>query len=152
MNRYQKLAWLNIIVIISTIIITTTAIAVEIHIRGFSTIGFWFITILVILKFKPFMFKKPQARDKVVLDERDIDITKKALAIAYKIFWYVLISVCFLLFLIIGPRNSVPVTTLPLIAIGSALFIQVACSVSMLVQYGRGGKNTNKIQEGKCYE
>ena len=142
MNRYQKLAWFNLIVIISTIIITTTGIMVELKIKGYSDNFLWFfVTPLLLLKLKPFLFKKPQGRDKVVLDERDFDITKKALAIAYKIFWYVLISLCFLLFLIIGPRNSVPVITLPLIAIGSALFIQVVCSASILVQYGRGGKD-----------
>ena len=78
MNRYQKLAWLNLIVITSTIIITSTAIAVEIYIRGYSTIGFWFIGILVILKFNRFLFKKPQGQDQVVCDERDSLIIKRA--------------------------------------------------------------------------
>jgi hypothetical protein len=142
MNRLQKMSWFNIIVIISTIIITTTGIMVELEIKGYSDNCLWFFVIpLLLLRLKPFLFKKPQGRDKVVLDERDFDITKKALAIAYKIFWYVFIALSFLLFLIIGPRNSVPAITLPLIAIGSALFIQVACSAAILVQYGRGGKD-----------
>jgi hypothetical protein len=34
MNRYQKIAWLNLIVIAATIIVTATAIAVEFHMRG----------------------------------------------------------------------------------------------------------------------
>ena len=142
MNRYQKMAWLNLIVIFAAVTITTAVIMIELAIKGYSDSFLWFfVTPLLLLKLKPFLFKKPQGQDKVVLDERDLDITKKALAIAYKIFWYVLISLCLLLFLIIGPRNSVPIITLPLIAIGSALFIQVVCSTSILILYGRGEKS-----------
>ena len=54
MNRYQKLAWFNLIVITVTIIITTTAIAIEIHWRGYSTIAPGFIVILALLKLNPF--------------------------------------------------------------------------------------------------
>jgi len=141
MNRYQKLAWFNLIVITATIIITSTAIAIETHIRGYSTTGLWFfVGPLLLLRFKPFLFKKPQGQDKVVCDERDGFIIKRALSFAYTTFWWVFILSCFLLFLIIGPRNSVPTITLPLMAIGGALFIQIVCSVAILVQYGRRSK------------
>ena len=140
MNRYQKLAWLSLIVITATIIMTTTAIAIEVHIRGYSTIGFWFITPLVILKFKPFLFKKPQGTDKVVCDERDGLIVKRALSFAYTTFWIVFVLSSFLLWWFIGPRNSVPTLTLPLMVLGGALFMRIVCSVAILVQYGRGGK------------
>jgi len=142
MNRYQKLAWYNLIVIAATIIITSTAVAIEFHIRGYSTTGLWFfVGILLLLKFKPFLFKKPQGQDKVVCDERDSFIIKRALSFAYTTFWIVFVASCFLLFLIIGPRNSVPTITLPLMAIGGALFMKIVCSVAILVQYGRGGKD-----------
>lgn len=140
MNRLQKLSWFNIIIIFATIIITTTVIMVEVAKKGYSNFGLYFLAIPVLLKFNPFLLKKLQSRDKVVLDERDIDITKRALAITYKIFWFVFIAFCFLLFIIIGPRGFVPVITLPLIAIGSAFFMRVVCSVSILIQYGKEGK------------
>ena len=142
MNRYQKLAWFNLIVITASIIITTTAIAIEIHIRGYSTIGGWFVAILVLLKFKPFMFKKPQGQDKVVCDERDTLIVKRALSFAYTTFWWVFIASSFAvhIFMGMGPKSSVPTITLPLMAIGGALFLQIVISVAILVQYGRGGK------------
>ena len=140
MNRYQKLAWLNLVVIIATIIITTAAITIEIYIRGYSTIGFWFITPLVILKFKRFMFKKPQGDDKVVCDERDGLIVKRALAFAFMAFWWVFVLLSFLLFLIIGPKNSVPTITLPLMALGGGILMKTVCSIAMLVLYGRSDK------------
>ena len=89
MNRYQKLAWWNLIVITLTIIITTTAVAIELHIRGFSTIAPWFVAILALLKFNPYLFKKPQGQDKVVSDERDEFIIKRAVSFAYTTFWIV---------------------------------------------------------------
>ncbi len=49
MNRYQKIAWFNLIVITATIIVTAIAITVEFRIRGYSTIGLWFVGILVLL-------------------------------------------------------------------------------------------------------
>ncbi len=137
MNRYQKLAWFNLIVITATILITTSAVAIEIHLRGYSTIGIWFVAILVLLKFKPLLFKKPQGQDKVVCDERDSFIVKRALSFAFKAFWWVFVLSSFLLWWFIGPRNSVPTLALPLMAFGGALFLQIVCSIAILVQYGR---------------
>jgi len=146
MNRYQKLAWFNLIVITATIIITSTAVAIEIHMRGYSTIGGWFVAILVLLKFKPFMFKKPQGQDKVVCDERDTLIVKRARSFAYTTFWWVFIVSSFAvhIFMGMGPKSSVPTITLPLMAVGGALFMQTLCSVAILVQYGWGGKDGEK--------
>jgi hypothetical protein len=143
MNRYQKLAWFNLIVITATIIITSAAVAIELHIRGYSTIGVWFVAILALLKFKPFMFKKPQGRDKVLCDERDTLIVKRALSFAYTTFWIVFIVSSFAvhIFMGMGPKSSVPTITLPLMAVGGALFMKVVCSVAILVQYGRKEKN-----------
>jgi hypothetical protein len=140
MNRYQKLAWFNLAVISATIIITSTAITIEFHMRGYSTIGPWFIAIMALLRFNPFLFKKPQGRDKVVCDERDSFIRKRALSFAYTSFWIVLVLSSFLLFIIIGPKNSVPTITLPLMAVGGGLFMKIVCSVAILVQYGWGRK------------
>ena len=139
MNRYQKLAWYNLIVIISTLTLTSAAIAVEIRMRGFSTVGFWFIAILVLLKFKPFLFKKPQGADTVVCDERDGFIAKRANSFAYTTFWIIFFFSTLATHLILGPRSSVPTITLPLIAVGGSLLIQVLRSIAILIQYGKGG-------------
>lgn len=140
MNRYQKLAWWNIIVITFTIIITTAAIAIEFHIRGYSTLGIYFIAPLVLLKFNRFLFKKPQNEGGVVSDERDSLIVKRALAFTFMTFWWVFLISSFLLWWFIGPRNSVPTITLPLMVFAAALFMKIVCSVAILVQYGREPK------------
>jgi len=136
MNRYQKLAWWNLIVITFTIIITTAAIAIEFHIRGYSTLGIYFIAPLVLLKFNRFLFKKPQSEGSVVSDERDSLIIKRALTFTFMAFWWVFVISSFLLWWFIGPRNSVPTITLPLMALGGGIFMKIVCSAAILVQYG----------------
>ncbi len=143
MNRYQKLSWFNLIVITSTIVLTSTAVAIELHIRGYSTVGLWFVGLLVLLRFKPFLFKKPQGEDTVVCDERDILIINRAKSFAYTTFWVVFLVSSFAVHILkgMGPTSSVPTITLPLMAVGGALFMQIVCSAAILVQYGRGGGN-----------
>jgi hypothetical protein len=139
MNRLQKLAWFNLIVIAATIIVTALAITIEIRIRGYSTTGLWvFVALLLPLKFKSYLFKK--SPNKVLSDERDELIQKRAITVAYTVFWWVFLISSFSLFLIIGPKNVVPTITLPLMVIAGALFIQAVCSISILVQYGWTGK------------
>jgi hypothetical protein len=140
MNRYQKLAWWNLSVIAVTIIITSAAVAIEFHIRDYSIIGPCFIAILVLLKLNPFLFKKPQSQSGVISDERDSFIVKRAVSFAYTTFWIIFFISSFLLFLIMGPRSSVPTITLPLMVFGVAVFMKIVCSVAILVQYGRGVK------------
>jgi hypothetical protein len=140
MNRYQKLAWWNIIVITFTIIITTAAIAIEFHIRGYSTLGIYFIAPLVLLKFNRFLFKKPQSEGGVVSDERDSLIIKRALVFTFMAFWWIFLISSFLLWWFIGPRNSVPTITLPLMVLGGGVFMKIVFSVAILVQYGREPK------------
>ena len=142
MNRYQKLAWFNIIVITVTIIITSTAVTIEFHIRGYSEIGLYFIAPLVLLRLKPFLFKKPQSKGGVVSDERDTLIVKRAVSFAYTTFWIVFFVFSFALhiFMGMGPKSSVLTITLPLTAVGGALFMKIVCSIAILVQYGWGNK------------
>ena len=97
--------------------------------------------IMALLKFNRFLFKKPESASGVVSDERDSFIIKRAVSFAYTTFWIVFVLSTFLSFLIIGPRNSVPTITLPLMALGGAVLMKILSSAAILVQYGRGGNN-----------
>ena len=141
MNRYQKIAWFNLIVMIGTIIITAIAVTIEFGLRGYSTIGLYFVGLLAFLRFSPFIFKKPHGKDTVVCDERDSFIIKRALSIAYTFFWIVFFVSSFTVYIFtgMGPKSTVPAITLPLMAIGGGLFMKMVCSIAILVQYGKGG-------------
>ena len=142
MNRYQKLAWFNIIVITATIVITTAGIAIEIRWRGYSTIAPCFFLILILLRLNPFLFKKPKGQNMVVSDERDSFIIKRAVSFAYTTFWIVFIVSSFAVHIFkgMGPKSSVPTISLPLMAVGGGLLMKILSSVAILVQYGRRGK------------
>jgi len=141
MNRYQKLAWWNLIVITFTIIITTAAIAIEVHIRGYSTLGIFFLAPLILLQYNRYLFNKPQSTGGVVSDERDSFIVQRATSFAYKSFWFVFFASSLAVHIFKGwGRGSVQAGILPLMAIGGALFMKIMCSVSILIQYGRGEK------------
>jgi hypothetical protein len=141
MNKFQKIAWFNLAIMTLTIVATSAGIAVELRMRGYSTIAPWlFVGGLVLLKLTRFLFDKPQSPYGVVADERDHQILQKALAFAWTAFWFVFVGSCLLSFLLIGPRNSVPAITLPLIAVGAGLFVKIVCSISILIQYGFGDK------------
>jgi len=144
MNRLQKIAWFNLIVITTTIIVTTAAITIEVHIRGYSTIGWLFIGLMAPLKLTPLLFRKRHGNDKVISDERDLYIKDRAFSFSNVIFWWTFILSCFLLWWFVGPKNSVPTLVLPLLAVGSALFIEIVCSISILVQYAKDGNNKNE--------
>ena len=143
MNRYQKLAWFNLIVITAAFVITTAAVIVEIRWRGYSTIAPWFfIVLLLLLKLNPFLFRKPQSEGGIVSDERDIYIRKRALSFAYTTFWIVFFISSLAVHILkgMGPKSSVPTITLPLMAFGGAIFMRIMCSAAILVQYGWGNK------------
>jgi hypothetical protein len=141
MNRYQKIAWFNLIVIAVATVATSVAIAAEFHLRGYSTMGLFSLGILVLLKFTPFLFKQPPSPSGVVCDERDELIRTRAAAYAWTTFWWVLLVSCFFLWFLIGPQNSVPTIALPLIAFGGGMVHKIVSSIAILVQYGRGGQN-----------
>jgi hypothetical protein len=141
MNRWQKIAWFNLIVIMVTIVATSTTIAAEFHLRGHSTFGLWCVALLALLKATPYLFHKPQSRTGVVCDERDDLILKRAVSYAWAAFWWVFVVACFLLWFMVGPEKSVPTMALPLMALAGGLFHKVATSVAILVQYGREGTN-----------
>ncbi|MCP4609162.1 MAG: DUF2178 domain-containing protein [Planctomycetes bacterium] len=143
MNRYQKLAWFNIIVIAASLVITTAGVIVEIRIRGYSTIAPWFfVVIMLLLKLKPFLFMKPESEGGVVSDERDSFIVQRALLFAHKTFWIVFIvsSLAVHIFWGHGGKSPVPSITLPLMVLGGAMFMQIMVSAAILVQYSRGNK------------
>ena len=98
------------------------------------------MAIMGILNYNRYFFKKPHGRDTVICDERDSLILERAAAISYKAFWIALVVSTVSLHQIIGPRNSVPTITLPLMAIAGGLFMKIVCSVAILVQYGRRSK------------
>ena len=145
MNRFQKLARFNLIVIL--IALTLSAIAVSVFYfvvdlpirRAFG--GFGFMGITGLMGLSPLLYKKE--RDKVSLDERDQLINYRAVLAAYSVFWLVFTAACMIPWWIIGPSGSISVNVLPIMLFGIGITLALVHSLVILIQYGRGIKEKN---------
>jgi len=142
MNRAQKIARFNLIVILTALILSVTAIGVTYFFVGFAFGGFGFMGITGLMGLSPLLYKKE--RDKVSLDERDQLINYRAVLAAYSVFWLVFTAACMIPWWIIGPSGSisvnVSVNVLPIMLFGIGITLMLVHSSVILVQYGRQDK------------
>jgi hypothetical protein len=141
MNRIQKIAWYQLVVIIAGLVITGAAVAVVVHTKGGEYVHFGLIPLLLLafVHFDRVFF--PLKAGQIAFDERDDMIRKKAVRVAYTVFWVAFILGCIVPYLILGPKSSISVGILPLMVFCAAIIIRIVWSVAVLVQYGRGGKD-----------
>jgi hypothetical protein len=145
MNRFQKLAWFNLIVILIALILSAIAVSVlyfvvDLPIRpALGGVGFMGITGLMGLS--PVLYKKE--RGKVSFDERDELINYRAVLAAYSVFWLVFTAACMIPWSIIGPSGSISVNVLPIMLFGIGITLALVHCLVILVQYGRGIKEKN---------
>jgi hypothetical protein len=140
MNRLQKMAWYQLIVIAAVLALTGIVVAVLAWRYGMSQArgGLGTLGLLGLLGFSRHLFRKKTGE--VDLDERDLLIQKRALATAYTVFWVAWVLGSMIAWGIIGPENSVSVNILPLtVGIGGIIVVSVQ-SIAILVQYGWGTK------------
>ena len=141
MNRLQKLAWYQLIVIIVSLGLTAAAIGLVVHIKGIERghIGLLPLLLLVFVHFDRGFF--PVKAGEIVLDERDELFKRKAVTAAYSVFWVAFFLGCLVLYLILGPKATISVKVLLLMAFCGAIIVRIVWSVAIIVQYGRGGKD-----------
>ena len=145
MNRFQKLAWFNLIVILITLTLSAIAVSVfyfvvDLPIRR-ALGGFGFMGITGLMGLSPVLYKKE--RGKVSFDERDELINYRAVLAAYSVFWLVFTAACMIPWSIIGPSGSISVNVLPIMLFGIGITLALVHSLVILIQYGRGIKEKN---------
>lgn len=149
MNRSQKIAVFNLVVIGITIITTTAAIAVLFHNYGFprAYAGLGGLGTLGLLGFSQMIFRKD--KNKVAMDERDTLIMTKASLAGFKasyLFVCLVANAYIIGWLISGnPDNSISLTILSRYVFatiyGSVMAIEIGRCTSVLVQYRAGAAN-----------
>ena len=145
MNRFQKLAWFTLIVILIALTLSAIAVSVLYFVvdlpmqRALGGFGFMGITGLIGLS--PVLYKKE--RGKVSFDERDELINYRAVLAAYSVFWLVFTAACMIPWSIIGPSGSISVNVLPIMLFGIGITLALVHSLVILIQYGRGIKEKN---------
>ena len=141
MNRWQKIAWYNIIVILVTFSLTGTNVGVLTikygfpkALSGLGTLGF-----LGLLGLSGVIFRKKKSH--VDFDERDKLIFYRVIQITFALFWPLLTAVCMIPWLIVGLNNTISSNALPIILLITCIPLILLQSLTTLILYGRGGKD-----------
>ena len=82
--------------------------------------------------------KKPS---EIEFDERDRIIHKRAAGFAFGISYLIVGLACMVPFFVLGPHAKIPVSCLPLIFGAAGITMFFVQSITLLVQYGKGGKD-----------
>ena len=143
MNRAQKIAVFNLVVLGTASLLTAIAIITLYYRVGWpkAAAGLAFIGIGGLGGFAPLIFKKDPGA--VAYDERDILINRTAtlggFAVSY--LWFCLSGTAFVMLL---TPELLKKFGLPLMIFGGMFVVWIVHSIMILVQYGRGGDNGEK--------
>ena len=145
MNRVQKIAWFNLVVILIGLVLSGIAVAVlafvafvaERPLRA-ALGGLGFMGIIGFTGLSPFLFRK--AKRQVEFDERDQLFRMRAWFLGYCASYLFFVIVCMTTWLIYGPKGTISVNVLPLTALGGLMALILVHSLAILGQYGRTGK------------
>ena len=140
MNRWQKIAWFNLTVIATTLILCAIAVGILATIVGMpkALAGLGLLGIFGLMGLSPILFREKQ--NQVPFDERDQLINYRAVLGAYSVFWLVFTAACMIPWVIIGPSGSISVNVLPIMLGGIGITLTLIHSLAILIQYGRIGK------------
>ena len=138
MNRAQKIARFNLIVILTALVLSTIAVSVlyfvvDLPMRR-AVGGFGFIGICGLMGLSPLLYKKEGG--KVSFDERDLMIMRNASLGAYSIFWFLFVLAAMIPFFVLGPKGMVSVKYLAAMVFGGMIIVVLVQSVITLGAYG----------------
>lgn len=141
MNRAQKIAWFNLVVILISLLLSGTAAAVlalvaflaERPLRG-ALGGLGFIGTIGFTGLSPFLFRK--AKGQVEFDERDQFYNMRAWFLGFCASYLLFVIVCMTTWFIRGPKGTISVNVLPLTVMGGFMALMLVHSLAILGQYG----------------
>ena len=126
MNRWQKIAWYNLIIIFVSFSLTAAVVGILALKYGMPKAlgGLGALGTLGLLGLSPVLFYR-------------------SIQIAYAVFWPVFTAACMVPWFIVGPNNSIPSNALPLMLGAVGITLVLMQSLTTLIQYGWGGKEKN---------
>jgi hypothetical protein len=138
MNRTQKIAWFNLIVVTLALGLSVIAFGILYFVFGLpanrAAGGFGLIGIMGLSGLSKILFKKDKG--KVQCDERDVEINRKAYFAAYTVFWVLFVAAAVIPFFILGPNGMISVYYLPWMTFGGMAVILLLWSIITLNEYG----------------
>jgi len=143
MNRWQKIAWFNLTVIVVSLVLTGATIGTLTITAGMPRAlgGLGLLGLCGLLGLEPVLFRKKRGQPTVDFDERDLLIGRKAALGAFTVSYIYFVSVCMIIWFVVGSGGVIRVVVLPLIVAGGFITSQLVRSIATLVQYSKGGKD-----------
>ncbi len=145
MNRWQKIAWFNLIVIVAGSVISVLAawtLPPEERLMPPNRVTVVLVISFVLVGMSKTIFRK--ADSGVDFDERDGQIHRRAKLFGWTGCGLGMVATIMVCYFAVGPMGSFPPLALPIIPlVGVGLKIIVE-SVAALILYGRGGKDEKK--------
>ena len=140
MNRWQKIAWYNLIVVSVTFSITAAVVGILAVKYGMpkALSGLGFLGTLGLLGLSGIIFRNK--KNQIDYDERDKLIFYRSIQITCAVFWPLFTAACMIPWFIVGPKSSIPSNTLPLMLGAIGITLILLQSLATLVQYGREPK------------
>jgi len=144
MNRWQKIAWYNITIILVSFSLTSAAVGTLAMKYGMpkALSGLGALGTLGLLGLSGVIFRKQKGHTD--FDERDKLIFYRSIQITYAVFWPAFTAACMIPWLIVGPSNSISSNALPIMLGAMGITLILIQSLATLIQYGRGGKRGEK--------
>ena len=136
MNREQKMAWSMVITTGLAFVVSCIAVAILYFKVGMprALLGFLLMCLSGLAGISFFIFRKDKG--KVIFDERDKLIKKRAALAGFGTSYLFVGLACMIPFFILGPDRAISVTWLPNIFIGAGISHFFVHSVVILEQYG----------------
>jgi hypothetical protein len=141
MNRWQKIAWFNLFVIVTGSVISVLAawtLPPDERLMPPNR-----VTVVIVISFVLVGMSKtifPKADKGVDFDERDGQIHRRAKFFGWTGFGLGMAATTLVCYVAVGPMGSFPPLALPIIPlVGAAIYIIMA-SVAALILYGQAGK------------
>ena len=138
MNRWQKIAWFNLAVIV---VCTVSAAGLTIRLAfqyGFPSAfgGTGLLGFACLIALGPALFRNK--RGEIAFDERDVNIERRAVRYGTTASYFYFVIVCIGTWLIVGFDSQISAGVLPMLVVGGFLVVNIVQSVTTLVEYGRG--------------
>lgn len=134
MTVQEKQAWFILWVIFITLILYCV-IYMLLHSVIIATSAF---ALTAIIAFAGMIGRKERRQGKVVSDERDVDINKVAMMVAYSVFWLVFVFITVGTTMWLGPHGMVPVSIIGLAPYAGLSLLLLVRSVATIVLYRKG--------------
>ena len=142
MNRWQKIAWFTLVMLVLALVLSLIAVSVLYFGFGLplrrAAGGFGFIGLMGFSGLAPLLFRKD--KQEVQLDEKDLLIKRKAMLAAYWGFWPLFVLAAMAPFFIYGPDGMVSVKYLCWMVFGGAFVVMLVQSIVTLEEYGWRGE------------